>query len=516
MKAISNGRIIVLSAIIFTFFFYNQSLGLNLMIYEFLILIVLFAQGAIHLKNNLHIFSLLTVVSTVVFTVLHHSLLSFVVNFACFFVLVGVLAAPEIRSIPFSAFNSLTTLIISQGMFPKEFSYKQKSKQGNRKSLSLRRLSIFIVPVLIIITFIFIYSASNPKFGEFFTWLTERIHYFFNLIFKDLNFNIVFVFILGIMFGSYFFLRQKNNSMIDQDSQGNDTLLRVKDKQRRYFKILGLFNEYRAAIFLFISLNLLLAFLNTMDIYYVWFNFKWEGQYLKDFVHQGTYLLLVSVLLSIGLVLYFFRKNINFFSKNGTLKKLSYVWIVQNAILVVSVGIRNWYYINYYALAYKRIAIVFFLLFTLFVLFTVFIKIYKGRSAYYMFRVNSIAFLLVFVIASGFNWDRIIAHYNFSKADQSFVHLNYLQTMADSALPELDVPIERLKEVDTRQMKQYSNYDANSFGSGSLNIYRLTYLSPEEFVNTINYRKKAFKDKWEHTSWLSWNLAEQQAYDQLF
>lgn len=256
-----------------------------------------------------------------------------------------------------------------------------------------------------------------------------------------------------------------------------------------------------------------------MDISYVWFNFKWEGQYLKDFVHQGTYLLLVSILVSMILVLYFFRKNLNFYQKNSLLKKLSYAWIFQNAILVFSVGIRNWYYIQYYALAYKRIAIVFFLLLCLFALFTVFFKISKVRSAYFMVRTNVNALIIVLVISSAFNWDRIIAQYNFSKSNSSFVHLNYLATLADSALPYLDHPLEKVQKMNQRQMERFSkgsmgSSDESSLG-GSFSYYRRVYLDPLEYVNTINYRKAVFKQKWEAKSWLGWNLAEAEAYDLL-
>src|SRR5690606_12977260 len=106
--------------------------------------------------------------------------------------------------------------------------------------------------------------------------------------------------------------------------------------------------EYRSAVLLFFGLNGLLAFLNFMDIYWVWFNFKWEGQFLKDFVHQGTYMLILSIVISIGLVIYYFRRNLNFFQRNRRLKYLTYLWLGQNALLAVSVFIRNGYYISYY------------------------------------------------------------------------------------------------------------------------------------------------------------------------
>jgi hypothetical protein len=515
MKTLKAGWLVFASAVLFTLLFYKQALGINLLIYESLVLAWLFFERAIQIKNNLHLLGFSSVVLTVIFTVLHHSTLSFFVNFLSFFIFVGSLAAPEIRSIPYAVMNSFSTFVISQGLFPKEISFK--SKRTSRFSFKFRRLRIFLLPLVIILVFISIYSASNPKFGAYFSWFFDQLGQFFITILDYLEINAIIVLILGIMFGSFFFIRRKNQNAIDRDAAHSDQLFRKKERKKTVFRLLSLVNEYRAAVFLFISLNALLLFLNIMDISYVWFNFKWEGQYLKDFVHQGTYLLLVSILVSMILVLYFFRKNLNFYQKNSLLKKLSYVWIFQNAILVFSVGIRNWYYIQYYALAYKRIAIVFFLLLCLFALFTVFLKISKVRSAYFMIRTNFNALMIVLVISSAFNWDRIIAQYNFSKSNSSFVHLNYLATLADSALPYLDHPLEKVRTMDQRQMERFSK--GGSFGSsdesslsGSFSYYKRVYLDPLEYVNTINYRKAVFKQKWEAKSWLGWNLAEAEAY----
>ena len=46
---------LLLSAILFTFLFYDQALGLNLMIYEISILLYLGYEGAIQFKNRKHL-----------------------------------------------------------------------------------------------------------------------------------------------------------------------------------------------------------------------------------------------------------------------------------------------------------------------------------------------------------------------------------------------------------------------------------------------------------------------------
>jgi hypothetical protein len=61
--------------------------------------------------------------------------------------------------------------------------------------------------------------------------------------------------------------------------------------------------------------------------------------------------LLIAILVSMGTILYLFCKNLNFYAKNKALKVLAYKWLGLNALLVVSVGVRTFYYIQFFGLA---------------------------------------------------------------------------------------------------------------------------------------------------------------------
>jgi hypothetical protein len=111
-------------------------------------------------------------------------------------------------------------------------------------------------------------------------------------------------------------------------------------------------------IFVFM-MNALLVLLNIIDIQFTWIGFDpAQVDNLAYYVHNGTYLLIFSIVMSMLLLLYFFRGNQNFYTKNRFLKFGAYFWIVQNAFMALSVGLRNLYYIEYYyALSYKRIGV---------------------------------------------------------------------------------------------------------------------------------------------------------------
>jgi len=322
-----------------------------------------------------------------------------------------------------------------------------------------------------------------------------------NFIYEHLNFSLIFTFLLCAFLSVFLLTRSKNSTLARTDAEANETFIRTKKSGVRYFRINGLKSEYNAGVFLLITLNALLLLINVIDIDTVWFNFVWDGQTLKEFVHEGTYLLILSILISIALVLYFFRGNLNFYKQNKWLKILSYIWICQNAVLALSVMMRNYWYIEYFALAYKRIGVIVFLLLTIFGLYTVFVKISQRKSAFYLFKINAFTWFIALILTAAIPWDSLIAKYNFANADQSYLHLDYLLDFSDKSLPTMDQDAARWAKIETFQKE---NFEIDAYD-----------MSFETFRDRIEWRKERFKTKWEAKNILSWNLAEYLAYRKL-
>jgi len=320
----------------------------------------------------------------------------------------------------------------------------------------------------------------------------------FIFIFERLNFSLIFTFIFCSFSSVFLIIRSKNTTLAQQDAGANEQFMRHAKKNKRYFRLTALKSEYKAGAFLLLVLNALILIANTLDIYWVWFNFEWVGQTLKQFVHEGTYLLILSILISIALVLYFFRGNLNFYKRNKFLKLLSYIWLGQNAVLAISVMIRNYWYIEYFALAYKRIGVLIFLALTVYGLYTVLIKIRDKKSAFYLFRTNAIAVFVALVLTSAVPWDSLIAQFNFAHANQSYLHLEYLSKFSDKTLPALDRSAFEMTPIETFQKETFDiDHEDMTYGA-----YRIK----------INTRTASFKEKWEAKNILSWNLPEYLAY----
>lgn len=93
----------------------------------------------------------------------------------------------------------------------------------------------------------------------------------------------------------------------------------VKWKQTSWFELLSLLmgrfargsmalrNENMTAIISLVLLNVLLLCINCVDITYVWFGFTYNNDInLSEYVHEGTGLLIFSILLAMVLLLFSF------------------------------------------------------------------------------------------------------------------------------------------------------------------------------------------------------------------
>ncbi len=438
-------------------------------------------------------------VVTGIFTILIHSSLGYFVHYLLFFILTATWVFPQLRSLTTAFLIAIIHFFKAQWLFLKTIVESQV--ENKRIGSYVSKAFIFIIPVAVILIFIVIYRNSNPVFDEWFGIADNWINRVWEAVFKNFDELILFTLFVSLLFSNFILLRGTKTSFFQMDQLSLETAQRNRKPGLFQFRNTALKSEYKAAIFLLGALNLLLLLMNISDVYLVWLNFEWEGQYLKQFVHEGTYLLIFSILISIGIVLYFFRGNLNFYSKNRTLKKLSYIWLAQNAFLVVSVAIRNYWYIYYFALAYKRIGVLLFLLLTLYGLYTVYRKVSERKTAIYLFRTNFHMMLLVLTLASLINWDTLIARYNFAHADRSFLHLDFLTELSDKTLPYLDKPLNELIAIEKVQKQKFPFQDR--------------YMHSEEYVEIIEDRKEAFKMKWEEKSWLEWNLAEYLAYKKL-
>ena len=73
--------------------------------------------------------------------------------------------------------------------------------------------------------------------------------------------------------------------------------------------------------------------------------------------------------------------------------------------------------------------------------------------------------------------------------------------LSNAALPYIDKDYNTLYEIELANERFPSDVD---------------YMRIEQYASLIEDRKERFKEDFEQRHWLSWNLAYQRSYDQLF
>ncbi len=170
---------------------------------------------------------------------------------------------------------------------------------------------------------------------------------------------------------------------------------------------------YRLGVVGLVLVNLLLLAFNAADVHWIWFNFYLPpGVPLSQLVHEGTYYLIASILLSMGALLYLFGRRPHATPEARRLRLLALLWLAQNLVLVVSVAVRTLRYIDAHGLAYKRIGVLFFLALTVVGLVTLALKLRRNLPVAYLLRRNSLAALVLWVGAACVDWDGVILRHN--------------------------------------------------------------------------------------------------------
>ena len=417
-----------------------------------------------------------------------------------FWVLLAVTVAflddPGLRSVIHAGTKSFLNFATALFSFISRLFTHSTKYSTARKFWKLQKLSI--IPVSILIVFFLLYSFSDQEFAD---EINKAWNTITDWLSENLNITSIFLFLFGLWISSSIFIRKPYAFIANHEVKQNDFLFRQRKTKTHLanfsdwfmikYGMMGLKNEYQRGIILFSMLNFLLLAVNVIDIWKVWL----DGTQIMTpharsiALHESTNTLIFSILLAIGILIFFFRRNINFLKKNQGLIQISYLWIFQNSILACTVAIRNYYYISDYGLTYKRIGVIVFLLLTLVGLLTLFLKIRNKRSFFYMYRINGWSVAIMMTLISCINWDPLIARYNFSHFAGSSLGKQFISTLSNRALPEMIEHVDHLSQED---------YFGSNEGASKIGF--------------LHNRIEEFKDDYNSYSWLSWNLDDYRVY----
>lgn len=415
----------IASGLILAFLFRHEAWGLNTFIFS-LFLILVFAQnkGFSGFSGPLMILSIGTLLSSVLIVVNNSSYAKTA------WVLSLILWMGFQQQLPVKSFLNAGILGVVN-FFESPFRIFAPSGDGQKKSFwksFWRKITLLAIPIGLLITFYLIYYKANAKFAQFSDKVFDVFHRFQDI---DIDPNLVLLILAGIMlFGGIFFHSGLNEFFHKREEPLSENLTRKRRKIQDYFaniNTLSLKKEYRIGVLVLALLNLQLFIVNIIDIIYVWFSFEERSApELSQFVHEGTSLLILAIVLAMAVILWFFRGNINFLSGNKFIKQLVYAWIIQNALLTLSVGMRNFHYIQSYGLAYKRVGVFFFLALVLYGLWKVKEKVQAPKTFFYLLQKNAWFFYFTLLVFSSINWNVAITKFNLSKNPEMGIDTYFL------------------------------------------------------------------------------------------
>ena len=486
-----NDWILASAVLMYSLMFYNQTAGINFLFFSIGIIICLLIKDATLIsKANWRIAALGSVLSGVC-VALHGNTLAVVANIISLSLLSGLsfeTQASVIFSLLHSAYSYLTSPV-----FIIMDSIESKSKETQVKAYSGKKLILVIVPALITLIFFFMYRSSSTLFDA----LAAKINWSF------ISWNWI-MFTIGGLLLLYAFFNQKRIGALDGlDANASNNLTATDNKPFVFFgREINIIDENYSGTLLFALLNLLLLIVNFLDVDFMFGSQKLPlGVSPKQFVHQGTNMLITSIIIAIAIILFYFRAGLNFYAKNKTIKILACLWVAQNAFMLFSTACRNHLYITELGLTYKRIGVYVYLLLTLIGLITTLMKIINAKTNMFLFRKNGWLFYGLLIVFSFPNWDRIITQYNVNNIRP--LDSNYLLSLSKSTLPGLlpyyeDRPDEMKMTNDSVQRRKdfdqsYCQYIYGVLYNHQFNDFRSWNYDDAEVYNDII--SKAFCDK---------------------
>ncbi|MBE2226052.1 MAG: DUF4173 domain-containing protein [Ignavibacteria bacterium] len=491
----------------YNFFFWSEKLGANLFIFFTLGIIAMLFMNEENIKNKNVIVSMLISLYASAMVVFVNSGYAKFAAFVCFMIFTGYIHQPQLQTV----YNAVLTTFSSFLIFPYNIYIELKyfASKFRAFKLVLKFAKLAFIPVIFFVIFYAIYAYSNPVFNSYSVTFWDSIGKYLYDIFINYPILRFFYILLGLMLITAFIYNNKIRVFTELDNSFHETLQRdkifkVHSRTRPIpkthlmytmfsyrFKPNSLKLETKMGIVLLVMMNALLVLLNIIDVQVTWLGFDATNiENLAYYVHEGTYYLIFSILLSMAILLVIFRGSQNYLASNKTLKLLAYTWIVQNAFMAVSVSLRNIYYIDYYyALSFKRIGVMIFILLTLTGLASMLYKIYAKKTTFWLFKFNSFAAVIMLLVMSSFSWDVTIAEFNLKNPAKDKIDIDYLLKLNNDALPVLD----KHRDVLDRDFLEYS-FIFSDYRNG-LEVYKA--------------RVENFDIEQENYSWLSWNLPDE-------
>jgi hypothetical protein len=406
-----NDWLIIIATLAYSYLFYEQYPGINFFLFSVLLILFTFISKPTLIREPGW---LLVAAGTLCsgFAVFYYSTPpTVIINIGSILLLGGYSFNPQ-SSTFISFFNSCFSLATAVPRLAIAV-VKPMALTRDNANAGAKKAVLLMFPATVVIIFFFLYRQSSPLFANF----TDQLS--FSLELPDW---ILFT-AIGLILMFSFFRQTVLKFVSNLDEKNPNDLAYVSEEEHEtglVATVLSRVNEVFTGVALFILLNLLLITVNGVDVYYLYIIQRLpQDLTLSEYLHDGTEALIFSIILAVGIIIFYFRGRLNFSDNNKTMRWLTYVWILQNIFLILTTAKRNYFYVSNFGLTHKRIGVYIFLALCVIGLITTLIKVMQVKSSWYLFRKNAWVWYVTLIVIALVNWNAMIAGHNLQLAKTS-------------------------------------------------------------------------------------------------
>lgn len=400
------------SALLFVALFYNQEMGANLSLFASALLILNFCKKPEMLKDKKALLLAGAVVVSVLSNLWLMSFVTVVTVIITSFVMRFYTVNPKMKLITQAVVFVTNWFCFVFQFFQIRSWYDFKVSEKNQ--IFQKIFSYFVLPFIILGVFFTIYVSTSDTLYDWY----HRFEF-------DIDALIIIVFIFGFYI-SFVFWHTKIYHVFDVMNRFLKTNFSsmAKENKTPTFDFLPLEFELRSGVITMICLNLMLLF------FLIIFNvehFNKSNYLLNDYsprTHDQIYSIVASIALAMLVILFYFKGSLNFITNNKPLLTGAKIWMILNAILVLSALYQNSIYVVALGLTYKRLGVYMFLVICLAGLHFTFNKIKHARTNFYLIDRMSWVVFFTLIFCSVWNWGELITQYNLTLKEPDF---NYLE-----------------------------------------------------------------------------------------
>ena len=419
-------HLIFLVTAMFVVLFYDQEPGLNIGILGILVAVLTYFNTEKRFKTRTFYSVLATSILSSIAFAWYGDFASFLAIFTSLFLLGFTSKNKELKSIlviPVFAINFVTFIY-------RVFQLEQWLPQRKTESFWQKILAVVLIPAFLLLIFFAIYTHGSSHFASLFSDYELDINLWQVIALSILGFFLAFNY---FNFSIYeFFI--KNNHYLKNDFLNEDKKLKPT------YDFLDLPFERLSGVVSFLALNILLLF------FIITFNYeqfvelpKATANQLAEETHERVGAVIASIVMAIGVIMFYFKGSFNFDTQAKSLKVLAKIWVFLNAVLVISAFAKNSEYVLNLGLTYKRLGVYAFLILAIIGLIFTFIKIHQQKTNAYLFNQMVWYFYGTILVCSFINWGNIATVYNIKneKADFKFLYsLNYNDKILQEKFPK--------------------------------------------------------------------------------